>query len=90
MKNIVNSDILDIHALLADLYPFPLLFRPRAGFPLPTPKRALAFAQSLLVGRGRVFSRCLNCSKPGLLWGARPDLRMASFGRCSGAGMVVS
>ena len=90
MKNIVCGVIFDIYAILAALCSFRLLFRRRTRLALPSPERVLAFEQGSLLFDGRAFPCRLNPPKPGLPWGARSDLRLAYFGRGSGAGLVVS
>src|SRR5580704_4862076 len=89
MKNTVIGANLGTYAILAALYSFCFLFRRRISPSLLSPDRILAFEQgSFLIDRRPCPGR-LNPSKPGLPWGARSDIRVAYFGRGSGAGLVV-
>ena len=90
MKNTVRTVILDIYALLAALCSFRLLCRRRAILALLYPERVLALEQGVLLFDWRPFPGRLNPPKPGLLGGARSDLRVASFERGSGPVLVVS
>src|SRR5260370_39662601 len=90
MNNIVSSDIFDNRAVLAIPRSFRLLFSRRSFLALPYPQRILAFEQSAFLFEGRAFPCRLDTPKPGLSWSSRSDIRLASFGRGSGAGVVVS
>ena len=90
MKNIVYSVILVNYAIFATLCSFRLLFRCRTVLALPSPERVFAFEQGALLFAGRAFPCRLDTPKPGLPRGAGSDLRVAYFGRGSGAGLVVS
>ena len=90
MENIVHRVILDIYTSLAALGSFRLLFRRRTCLALLSPEGVFPSEQGSLLFDGRAFPCRLSCRKPGLSWGAGSDIRVASFGRGSGAGVAVS
>src|SRR5271165_4046668 len=90
MNNTVSTVIIDIYSLLAALCSFRLLCRRRAILALLYPERVFDFEQDALLIDGRPFPCRLDTPEPGLPRGARPNLRVASFARGSGTGVVVS
>ena len=90
MINMEDSVNVFIYAILAAPSSCGLLFRPRSGLPLPSPKRALAFEQGALLFHGRPLSRRLTSPKPGLPEYSCSNLRLAPFVCRPGLGVVVS